>query len=69
MTCSYLSERMTCDAQPAKIVDDATRFKKLLYFDDFEELPKNAIFFRFLLNSSGFIGLRFTKMNVLNMWK
>ncbi|XP_063686203.1 cation channel sperm-associated protein 2-like [Bolinopsis microptera] len=25
---------------------DAAKFKKLLYFDNFEELPKNAIFFR-----------------------
>lgn len=26
---------------------DAARFKKLLFFDAFEELPKNAVFFRY----------------------
>ena len=27
---------------------DTSKFKKLLYFDNFEELPKNAVFFRFV---------------------
>ena len=33
-------------SEPTPPSAEAAKFKKLLYFDNFEELPKNAIFFR-----------------------